>query len=633
MSAICGIYEFSSFQINTSELTTLNLALKDSGQDGSYLWQQANIGFGQQITAITSEDYREILPYHHSNGDVTICGNIRLFNRNELCQQLSLREDIVDSQIVLAAYFKYGKNFPGQLLGEFSIALYDNKSRELILVSDHFCQHSIYYYHDNKKLVFASQQSALRQLTSINAPLNFKKIATAHLFSYSEKSGETFFENISFLPAASMLVINGNGKSELTRYWHPTLGAIKQFKSEHDFTDEFQSLFGRIISDHCRNSHPICSLLSGGMDSSAITAMTSRVLGQQRSLNSLSAVLPLTNNSQDQDESYYINLFTADNLSKHFITDVERGPFDNLTDIIDSPQLTSRHYLYRAFNNAARKQGSRIILDGCFGELGPTYWGDEYLGELLRQLKFVQLFHNIQEHRKLFGRSWRSILFHNLLKPNLPAHWQLRLQTRRDLDLSNTLNLVRPEFIAKSVSPEYLVKGIQEFKQIGVISSISCRENNLENINLVLKRRNGSGIIRETKQLPINYSFPFLDPRMIEFCLSLPNDLRFKDGYRRYAIRKGMEGVLPNEIRWRTSKEPFSPDYHHRYNRQLTIARDAVATLKHNPLVCEVIDIPLLEKYLQIEMSSNRCYAKTDFIGMHIVPQAIYLASFLNNNS
>ncbi len=111
----------------------------------------------------------------------------------------------------------------------------------------------------------------------------------------------------------------------------------------------------------------------------------------------------------------------------------------------------------------------------------------------------------------------------------------------------------------------------------------------------------------------------------------MPGNLKVRDGYKRYAIRSGMRGLMPDELRFRTSKEPFSPDFHDRYNRQLIKAKTFVASVPRSPLIQEIIDTPRLEAAMSQAMETNRCASSVDFIAMHAVPTAVYLMAFLSS--
>jgi asparagine synthase (glutamine-hydrolysing) len=129
------------------------------------------------------------------------------------------------------------------------------------------------------------------------------------------------------------------------------------------------------------------------------------------------------------------------------------------------------------------------------------------------------------------------------------------------------------------------------------------------------------------------FVFPFLDQRVIEFCLAAPTHLKVRNGYPRSLVRWALDGLLPPSIQWRTSKEPFAPDFHLRYNRQRTIAEQLFAGIAPNDPVREVVDVARLQKMAKHDMQTNRCDTPADFIAMHMVPRGVYLIHFLRQFS
>jgi|GEM_PF-3865650 len=96
-------------------------------------------------------------------------------------------------------------------------------------------------------------------------------------------------------------------------------------------------------------------------------------------------------------------------------------------------------------------------------------------------------------------------------------------------------------------------------------------------------------------------------------------------------IRLGMKDVLPEKIRWRICKEPFLPDYHDRYNKQLPQARAIVDELSTHPLVQDIINIKQLKQCLAHPSTSNRLDTQANFMNFLVIPRMIYLAKFLSS--
>lgn len=100
-------------------------------------------------------------------------------------------------------------------------------------------------------------------------------------------------------------------------------------------------------------------------------------------------------------------------------------------------------------------------------------------------------------------------------------------------------------------------------------------------------------------EYPIRISQPWLDKRVLEFCLAAPPSLKVRNGYQRYLMRASLEGVLPKKIQWRTSKGPFSPNFAFRFNTQLKKAQEFIAAIGPNDPVRAVIDIDRLASILK----------------------------------
>jgi asparagine synthase (glutamine-hydrolysing) len=119
-------------------------------------------------------------------------------------------------------------------------------------------------------------------------------------------------------------------------------------------------------------------------------------------------------------------------------------------------------------------------------------------------------------------------------------------------------------------------------------------------------------------------SYPLLDKRVVEFCLGVPGEFKVRNGYRRYLIRKALDGILPPRIQWRTSKTAFSPDYFIRYNKQLQKAREFVAGVGIGDPIRSVVDVKALNGLLQRPPVPDG-----DVAALDVIPTTIYLICFL----
>jgi asparagine synthase (glutamine-hydrolysing) len=123
--------------------------------------------------------------------------------------------------------------------------------------------------------------------------------------------------------------------------------------------------------------------------------------------------------------------------------------------------------------------------------------------------------------------------------------------------------------------------------------------------------------------------YPFINKRLIEFCIAAPGSLKMRNGYRRYLIRAGLEGKLPSAIQWRVTKEPFSPDYALRYNRQRSQVEMSLAAIAANDPVREIVDLPRLQELAKLEAGLDRGSTVGTYVALGVLPRSMALIHFL----
>ena len=109
------------------------------GPDGANIWYKGNVGLGHQAFHLTHESIHEVLPYYDPATRITITADCRLDNRTTLCQFFNFDDEphLSDSFLILCAYQKWGKNCPQYLLGEFAVAIWNERLQELLCFVDH----------------------------------------------------------------------------------------------------------------------------------------------------------------------------------------------------------------------------------------------------------------------------------------------------------------------------------------------------------------------------------------------------------------------------------------------------------------------------------------------------------------
>ena len=125
------------------------------------------------------------------------------------------------------------------------------------------------------------------------------------------------------------------------------------------------------------------------------------------------------------------------------------------------------------------------------------------------------------------------------------------------------------------------------------------------------------------------YRYPFRDIRVIDFGINAPPEYKMKNGYKRYMVRSGLDGILPKEIQLRMDKKPFSPDYFRRYNAQIGRVKEFLNSIRDNDPVRNVVNVDQLKAWANILVSDNEKNNNNIIIALYHLPQGIYLINFL----
>jgi asparagine synthase (glutamine-hydrolysing) len=599
--------------------------LSHRGPDGAAVWSTQQVMFGHQMMRVTPDSFSDSQPWHDPDARLTITADARLDNRDELCARLDVpiaqRQIVPDSQLILLAWRAWGECCPERLIGNFAFAIWDAAARRLFCCRDHLGHCPLFYFHDGRRFIFASEAKGILAMPGVPKRLNATKLAA--ISSSEARFGlheQTFYEGISSLPAGASLMVEARGMRQRT-YWTPDVEAEWSYKGDEEALEAFRALMDEVLRTHLRSAFPVGALLSGGLDSSGVVSVAARQLAREgKTLTTFSAVLPDPHPPELSDEREFIAQFRGwRNLIMRDITDPQRGPFDDLeriTQQAESPLLTSRHYLYAAFAQAAREAGIRVLLNGDWGEQGPTSHAEGYYAEMFLHLQWSTLARELTAGSKVHHTSVLR-LARSLVVAPLVRYAVSQLPRPRSSPATRRPNAMTPEFVEKyrSALPRLAEK---IFIRIGQ-QPLDHRQN---------QRRTLWAIYRKHARPPgpfagyehVEMRYPFADKRLLEFCLAAPGRLKARHGYTRYLIRAGLEGILPERIQWRTSKMPFSPDYAQRYAAQRAQAQALLDDVSPQDPVRAIVDIERLRRLLD---------HGTSYDALHIVPTGIYLICFL----
>ena len=273
MCGIAGIINFTDELVKEDMLYRMGEAIKHRGPDDSGVWSNGKVGFAHQRLSIIDTSKNGHQPMHSSDKRYSIIFNGEIYNHNEFRAELKAKgfnfKSTSDTEVLLYMYMTYGASMLHRLNGMFAFAIWDEQKKELFVARDRFGVKPLYYYLDINKFIFASESKAIFA-TGVAKEINSANLNEWLMYRYV--AGEnTLYKGIHKLLPGHTAIIKPNGHFRDTRWYHlgdRILSHAKINNPKNWFEETFhQSVKYRMMADV-----PVGVLLSGGLDSSSITA-------------------------------------------------------------------------------------------------------------------------------------------------------------------------------------------------------------------------------------------------------------------------------------------------------------------------------------------------------------------------
>jgi asparagine synthase (glutamine-hydrolysing) len=566
MSGILGIYNLDDASVDGSDLTRMMERLTHRGKDGSGVWQEGGIALGHQMLWTTPESLLEQLPMQRQG--LVITADARIDNREELLEALALHpaEKITDSDLILAAYEKWGEDCPEHLLGDFAFAIWDQRQQQLFCARDHFGIKPFYYYLSDQVFAFSSEIKALFIVPGVPQQLNEERVAD-YLLSQFDNTEPTFYRGILRLSPAHCLTATKTS-IEINPYWSLDPHQERRLDSPEAYAQEFHQLFAEAVRCRMRSAFPIGAMLSGGLDSSSIACMADKLRENDRPIATFSAIFDAV---PECDERAYINPVLAQgNFDPHYVYGDRISPLTDLDSVLwhqDQPLFSYNLYLNWSLYRVAQSQGTRVILDGFDGDSTVSH-GIGYLAELAQTHRWLQLYQEIQGLNQNFEQQFKGvfpILFwrygmNPLIAKILPLRFLQRAVNaivRRVRNITTKHRQSDPPDWHQSIHPDFIQRLHLESRRKTQPIPKDLHAAKAEHYSNLVR-----GVMPYTLEVldhaaaafSIDLRFPFWDKRLIEFCLAIPPEQKIEKGWTRMIMRRAMAGILPQSVQWRGGK-------------------------------------------------------------------------------
>jgi asparagine synthase (glutamine-hydrolysing) len=544
MCGIAGIYNYKSLgHVDAEDIQKMISVIHYRGPDGDGVFTSDAIGLGHKRLTIIDTSERSNQPMSSNTGTETLCYNGEVYNYLELSEPL--KKDGIkfrtesDTEVLLELLRLKGPEALKQLNGMYSFAYWDENQKSLLLARDRAGIKPLYYKETDQGIIFSSEIKSLLQIDVSNS-VNRNLIDSYMSLGYTP-TNDTLFEGIHKLPPGHYLTVI-NGKIDITKYWDMEFDKT-QDKGEKYYIEKTQSLFEDAIKLQLRSDVPLGVFLSGGVDSSAVVAMMSKLgvkdiktfsvawdygddfnetqyarqISKQfntdhteyfMSAKEFKEFLPQYIRHMDEPvtEAAAISLYYLALKTKEKVTVVLSG--EGADEVYGGYSIYKNMQLIENYKNVPKI--FRKILNPVFGKLGSTF------------KKYAEL------SEKSIDRSYAGVSFYSEEQKNT-------------LYSNDFKNEVKKSEIFDTLSPYYKYTSDQDAQT--KMQYLDVKTWLVD--DLLIKAD------RMSMAASLELRVPFLDHRFLELAASMPSKYRNKGYESKYILKKAMEPYLDKNILYR----------------------------------------------------------------------------------
>ncbi len=367
MCGICGIV--SSSPIARQGLPEIQRLIAHRGPDDRGSWQNQYVAFGHLRLSIIDLSDGGHQPMADSLTGCVIIFNGEIYNYLELKRELSTAHDFVtnsDTEVLLAAYVAWGIPFLNRLRGMFALAIFDPRTKEVLLARDRVGIKPLYYRQKDNAFYFASEIKALIGKYLGTPSVNATKASEFLVARQLDTNDETMFEGVKQLMPGHWMRLNEAGTVlGCQPYWQIPKDGQKLFNQEDRAALVEQ--MDQVMMLHLRSDVPVGSFVSGGLDSSTVACFALRHQPKGSTLHTYSAILPGGNPEND----LIPHVTSLPCVTPHFFQLDGEHFFDELPKVIyyhDEPLLDGSMYSHYKLCELAHQHGMKVLLSGAGGD-------------------------------------------------------------------------------------------------------------------------------------------------------------------------------------------------------------------------------------------------------------------------
>ncbi|WP_417325861.1 asparagine synthase (glutamine-hydrolyzing) [Halarcobacter sp.] len=538
---MCGILGANFLSNNFKEaLENLN----NRGPDYNSSLKIEDKEFGHTRLAIIDLDNEANQPMIFD--DILIVFNGEIYNYQELIQEEALEcKTSSDTEVLIRLYQKYEEEFLNKINGMFSFCLYDMKKEKYFCARDRYGKKPFFYYHKDNKFIFSSSINSIIKLLGNTPKLN--KVALSQYVQYFVPiAPNTFYQDINSLEAATYFTLQNNDLKKKRYYKINTYKAVKDENEALEKIEEtlIKSIEARLVSDV-----EVGSLLSGGVDSSLVSALYSKITNKQ--INTFSVGYSEYKNYCELD---YADITAKHINSNHTRLEIGKNDFinyfeDTLT-ALEQPHADSAAVPLNILTNKIHQTGIKTVLSGEGSD--ELFLGYDNYAKFLGYYDFAKTLDNGQ------NEFLNSII--GALQNNTKESEYLRRVVKKQ-NIYNSFGEIYSDIQKRKL-----------FRKVPTFKTENPKKDPVDWMSYIdLKIWLGEALLSKVDRISMRNSLevrtPFLDYRLVNLAFSIDSKLKVGDT-NKYLLKKIALKYIPEQIVHRTKKgfnSPFNEWIHQEY--------------------------------------------------------------------
>ena len=602
---MCGITGFVNFKKNIREenkiLKDMTDTLKDRGPNREGIYTSNNIMFGhRRLIVVDPEGGSQPMKRSVNGKEYVLVYNGELYNTEELRKELIndgyIFEGYSDTEVLLLSYIRWGIDAISKFNGIFALAIYDEDKRRVVLARDAMGVKPLFFTFKNDTFIFGSEIKALFKHPYVESIVDKDGLTELFALGPALIPGTTLYKEIEEVKPAEYLIVDENGiKKDM--YW--SLKAEEFNESEEEAVEHVRELLVDAIKRQLVGDVPICTFLSGGLDSSAISAIAAEEFRKKNKVLTTYSI-----DYEDNEKYFKSSLFqpTSDQYYAEMMAKYIGS--DHRTVILNHKDLVT------ALDNAVIGRDLPGMADV-----------DSSLYLFCKEVKkdFVVALSGECADELFGGYPW----FTNEDMINVNTFPWSRFIGDRKAILSPELKNLKIEELAQTAYNDTL----KEVPHLDGESKLEYRMRELFYLNLrwfmvnLLNRKD-----RMSMANSLEVRVPFADYKIVEYAFNIPSNIKLLNGREKGLLRKALEGILPEEIIYR-KKSPYPKTHNPIYTDLVCNIMGDILKDKSSP----ILDIIDKNKVKEIVETKGASY-KTPWYGQLMTgPQMIAYLIQMNN--